>query len=86
MRWAHRFDGYDRTVVIHVNDVPDALDCLICVDTHRIAPARLVALARGIEAALVAAALDPAAPTGVPAHSGNTPGAGRPITWPAARD
>jgi hypothetical protein len=45
--------------------VPDALDCVLCVDTHRIGPARLVALARGIESAVVAAALDPAAPTGV---------------------
>lgn len=65
MRWAHRFDSYDRGVVVHVNDVPEVLDCLLCVDTHRIGPARLVALARGIESAVVAAALDPAAPTGV---------------------
>jgi non-ribosomal peptide synthetase component F len=73
MRWAHRFDSYDRSIAIHINDVPDALDCMICVDTHRIAPAQLVALARGIEAVVVAAALDPAAPTGVPAHSGTVP-------------
>jgi hypothetical protein len=65
MRWAHRFDNYDRGVVININDVPDALDCLLCVDTHRVGPARLVALARAIESAVVAAALDPAAPTGV---------------------
>lgn len=65
MRWAHRFDNYDRGVVININDVPEVLDCLLCVDTHRIGPARLVALARAIESAVVAAALDPAAPTGV---------------------
>jgi hypothetical protein len=65
MRWAHRFDNYDRGVVININDVPDVLDCVLCVDTHRVGPARLVALARGIESAVVAAALDPAAPTGV---------------------
>jgi len=80
MRWAHRFDSYDRGVVVHVNDVPDVLDCLLCVDTHRIGPARLVALARGIESAVVAAALDPAAPTGVRADPVVPAGAGRRAT------
>ncbi|HEX4721544.1 MAG TPA: condensation domain-containing protein [Pseudonocardiaceae bacterium] len=75
MRWGHRFDSYDRAVMINLNDVSDTLDCMICVDTHRIGPAGLVALAKGIESVVVAAALDPAAPTGVPV----------PVSSPAGR-
>jgi len=36
MRWAHRFDSYDRGVVVHVNDVPDVLDCCsVWTPSHR---------------------------------------------------
>jgi hypothetical protein len=49
---------------------PDAVDLDILTDTHYLAPAGLAALVRGMEEVAVAAAGDPAAPTGVPAASG----------------
>jgi hypothetical protein len=58
-RWVRRFDTYDRSVFLHVDDVPDALDHLICADTHRLSPSDTEALAGELEAALVRFALDP---------------------------
>jgi hypothetical protein len=55
-RWARRFDDYDRTVFIHINDVPDTLSYLICADTHHISPADITALAHKTETALIEAA------------------------------
>jgi hypothetical protein len=48
-------------VFVHINDVPDTLDYLICADTHRLSPAAIEALAGEIESVLVRAALDPTA-------------------------
>jgi hypothetical protein len=36
-----------------------------CADTHNVSPADMESCVRGLETVLVAAALDPAAPTGV---------------------
>lgn len=77
MRWGHRFERYDRAVMINISEAPDALDYLLTVDTHRIGPTGLVALAKGIEAVTVAAALDPAAPTGVRVPLGSPAGTAR---------
>jgi hypothetical protein len=48
------------------DDVPGAVQAIIFMDTHVVSPADGGALLRGLEAAAVQAALDPAAPTAVP--------------------
>ncbi len=64
LRWGNRLDRFDHALFIHVNDVPDAIDVLICADTHQVGPAGLEALVRGVEAVLVEAAVDPAVAAG----------------------
>jgi hypothetical protein len=54
-----------REVLLHINNVPDTVCYELRVDTDYVSPADVEALLRGLEAAAVEAALDPAAPTGV---------------------
>jgi Condensation domain len=70
LRWERRLDRFDHALFIHVNDVAAAVDLLVCADTHRLAPADLTALVRGMEAVLVEAAAGPAAPAGSPLAAG----------------
>jgi hypothetical protein len=65
LRWERRLDRFDHALFIHVNDVPETIDFLICADTHRVAPADMELLVRGLEAVVVEAALDPAAAPGI---------------------
>ena len=52
-------------LIVHVDDVGDAVRAIIFMDTHVVSPADGEALLRGMETAAVEAALDPGAPTGV---------------------
>jgi hypothetical protein len=64
-RWTTRQDVPFEPLIVHIDDVPDAVQAIIFMDTHVVSPADGEALLRGMEAAAVEAALDPAAPTGV---------------------
>jgi hypothetical protein len=65
LRWDFQHDSPNERLFIHINDVPDRIDFIMCCDTHAVSPAGLEAVARGMESVLVEAALDPAARTGV---------------------
>lgn len=54
-------------VYLYVYDAPDAVEFKMSVDTRYFAPSDLESLVRGMEAVTVEMALDPSAPTGVPA-------------------
>lgn len=56
--WEPPLDLYDHTAYLFVNDAPDAVDCLLCADTHRLSPADMESVVRSLEDVLVAAALD----------------------------
>ncbi|WP_327011112.1 condensation domain-containing protein [Dactylosporangium sp. NBC_01737] len=64
-RWTTRQDVPFEPLIVHLDDVPDAVQAIIFMDTHVVSPADGEALLRGMEAAAVEAALDPSAPTGV---------------------
>ncbi|MEV4508455.1 condensation domain-containing protein [Dactylosporangium sp. NPDC049525] len=64
-RWTTRQDVPFEPLIVHIDDVPDAVQAIIFMDTHVVSPADGEALLRGMEAAAVEAALDPSAPTGV---------------------
>lgn len=63
LRWGEQIDTPDATCYLHVNSVPDTIDFTLRVDTHCLSPADLEACLREMEAVMVQAALDPAAPT-----------------------
>lgn len=65
LRWDFQHDWPNERLFIHINDVPDRIDFIMCCDTHAVSPAGLEEVARGMEAVLVEAALDPAARTGI---------------------
>ena len=64
-RWSRTIDVLDATLNISVDAAPDAVDLAVCMDTHRMGPAEIEALAREMERVCVEAAFDPAAPTAV---------------------
>ncbi|WP_432824474.1 condensation domain-containing protein [Dactylosporangium sp. CA-092794] len=66
-RWTTRQDVPFEPLIVHVDEVPGATQAIVFMDTHVIAPGDAEALLRGLEAVAVEAALDPDAPTGVPA-------------------
>ncbi len=61
VRWESPLDTYDHTAYFHVNDVPDAIDYLLCADTHHLSPAEMESVVRCVEDVFVVAALDPIA-------------------------
>jgi Condensation domain len=65
LRWARKIDSFAHRLFLHINDVPDTLNIALLADTHQLSPADVMACARGMEATLVAAALDPKAATGI---------------------
>ncbi len=65
LRWGYRRDQPDAKLFFFVNDVPDTGSYELCVDTHFMSPADLEACLLGLEAAVVGAAFDPAAVTGI---------------------
>jgi hypothetical protein len=66
LRWGKQWDTPDVTCYLHVNAVPQTIDYTMFVDTHQASIDDLEACLRGVEEVIVAAALDPATPTGVP--------------------
>ncbi len=67
-------DGGERCY-LHINNEPDTIQYELLADTQDLSPANIEALLRGIEAVIVEAALDPAAPTAVgKAGQRTTPG------------
>ena len=65
VRWVYRRDQPNDRMFLHINDVPDRIDLVLCGDTWYIAPADLEACAVGLEEIVVRAAFDAQAPTGV---------------------
>lgn len=63
--WTRRLDTSFERMFTHIEDVPDSMAVTIAGDTRYMSPADLEAVARGMEAVAVEAALDPAATTGV---------------------
>ena len=64
LRWDRTLPTYDGTLYVQVDagdGLEAAVDLAIWADTHRLSPAQVEACARGIEAAAVAAALNPPA-------------------------
>jgi hypothetical protein len=57
LRWGTSSDDPSATVFFMINPVPDTVDITLRVDTRRVAPDDLVAILRGIEELVVAAAL-----------------------------
>jgi hypothetical protein len=67
--WTKRWDAYDCTAYLTLNNVPDTLECLMHVDTHAVPPDELERACRGLETMIVEAVLDPAVTTGVTART-----------------
>jgi len=57
-------DGGERCY-LHINNEPDTIQYELLADTHYLSPANIEAFLRAIEAVIIEAALDPAAPTAV---------------------
>ncbi|HVQ90889.1 MAG TPA: condensation domain-containing protein [Mycobacteriales bacterium] len=65
VRWSQTpFDPASEPFFVYVNDVPGTIDLRVSLDTRHVAPADAEAYVRELEAAAVAAALDPTATTG----------------------
>ncbi|OLB79450.1 MAG: hypothetical protein AUI14_10285 [Actinobacteria bacterium 13_2_20CM_2_71_6] len=70
--WTTQQDVPFERLIVHFDDVPDALRAIIFMDTHFVSPAEGEALLRGMEAVAVEAAFDPAVPTRIapqPVHA-----------------
>jgi hypothetical protein len=68
--WTHRQDPVELPhLAVSVNDVPDPISMTVTCDIHYVSPELVEACVRGVEEVAVAAALDPAARTGVPART-----------------
>lgn len=65
LTWGYQQDRPSERLFFHINDVPGTASLEICADTRYVPPADMEAVLRGLEAVAVAAALDPAAPTGI---------------------
>lgn len=58
-------DQPDEPFMVNIEDVPGSIACTVKFDTHYISPVRVETFLHEMEAILVSAAFDPAAPTGV---------------------
>lgn len=67
LSWDRPLATFNEKLMLTVNDVPGTIELMAEVDTHHVPPADVEALLRGMEAVIVEAAFDPAAPTLVPA-------------------
>jgi Condensation domain len=61
LTWGYQRDIPGEKCYLHLNDVPGTVNYELLADTRYLSPAGMEAFLRGLEAALVAAALDPAA-------------------------
>lgn len=67
LRWERRLERFQHNLAISVNDVPGALDWMICADTAYLPPEALQALVHRLESVLVEAAAGVPAAAGAPA-------------------
>jgi hypothetical protein len=58
-------EGSGERCYLHLNNEPETIRYELLADTRDLSPANIKAFLRGIEAVIVEAALDPAAPTAV---------------------
>ncbi|MFI0938637.1 condensation domain-containing protein [Streptomyces sp. NPDC021020] len=65
LRWGKPFETYLDTLMVQVGAAADTVELEIQVDTHHVSADDVHALMLDLEALVVAAALDPATPTGV---------------------
>jgi hypothetical protein len=65
-RWSPEAPTRER-FFLHIEDVPDTFAAILSADTRYLTPSDIEGYLRSIEAVAVAAALDPAAGTGIPA-------------------
>lgn len=65
LRWGRPFETYLDTLMVQVGAAGEAVELEIQVDTHHVSADGVHALMLGLEALVVAAALDPDTPTGV---------------------
>lgn len=70
LRWVTVPGLSPDTLSLDLYEAPGAVDLTLSADTEQLSPADMVAVLRGLEDVLVAAAVDPAAGTGVPAGDG----------------
>jgi len=80
IRWERQQDEPFEELFLHVNAARDTLDLTAQFDTRYLSPAEVEALLREMEAMAVAAAFDPAVPTGVPRSAG-VDAAGEDSAW-----
>ncbi len=59
-RWTIAQDDPFERLIVHIDDVPDAIHVVVFMDTHVVSPADGEALLRSMEDVAVRAALDPA--------------------------
>jgi Condensation domain len=63
--WTRRWDNFDATTYLILNQVPGMVECLMHADTHSMSPDQLESACRGLESLLVEAAFDPQTATRV---------------------
>jgi hypothetical protein len=63
--WERKLDTFDGTLYVSFDAAPDAIDVIVCADTHRLGPADIEALAEEMETVAAEAAFDGTAPTRV---------------------
>lgn len=70
--WTRKWDNFDTTANLKLNNVAGTVDCLMHADTHSLSPDELESACRGLESLIVEAAFDPQTSTRVhsvaPAH------------------
>jgi hypothetical protein len=65
--WPGKKDNPFEPLFLHIGGTADTIVLTLCADTHCLAPAGIEGVVRDMEAIAIAAALDPAVPTGVTA-------------------
>jgi hypothetical protein len=63
--WTRKWDNYDATANLTLNNVAGTLDFHMHADTHSVSPAQLESACRGLESLIVEAAFDPQTSTRV---------------------
>jgi len=63
--WTRKWDNFDATTYLILNEIPDTLDCQMHADTHALSPEQLENAFRELESLIVEAAFNPEASTRV---------------------
>jgi hypothetical protein len=75
LTWGPHTNVPDAQTFMELNPVPDTVNFLLRVDTEKVTPEEQEVMVREMERILVAAAFDPACPTGISAGANASPGA-----------